>query len=81
MKKITNVRTSDSLVQTKYVISSCFKMTGSVITARNETSVLNTVSQRLQKISDCVKSVKHLYDYGDISEDGNGGCEDGGNMI
>jgi hypothetical protein len=56
-------------------------MTGSVITARNETPVLFTVSQRLQKISDCVKSVKYLYGYGDISENGNGGCEDGGIMV
>ena len=59
--KMANVRTCDSLVQTKYVISSGFKMTGSVITARYETSVLNAVSQRLQKVSNSVKSANHLY--------------------
>lgn len=56
-------------------------MTGSVIAARNKTPVLFTVSQRLQQVCDCVKSVKYLYGYGDTSENGNGVCEDGGIMV
>ena len=56
--KSANVCTCDSLVQTKYIICSSFKMAGCIVATWYETSVLASVCQRFQQVSNRVKSVK-----------------------